>query len=179
MSRATRLSVADVVAENLHHHVAARADDHFLHAHVDRLRERVGDARNVVEHLAHLARSASGVPLPRHSFFGASVMNMSVSFRPAGSMPSSSAPARAMMRRISGIGVISSRWMRRSVCAASSTETVGILADRHDRRAFVHHRHEGLADVQVGDDRRHERRPSTMTGNDRSAAPSRARAAGS
>ena len=42
-------------------------------------------------------------------------------------MPSSSAPARAMMRLISGIRLISSCWMRRSVCAASSTEIVGNL----------------------------------------------------
>ena len=110
-----------------------------------------------------------GVPLPRHSLCGASVMNMSVSLRPAGSMPSSSAPARAMMRWISGIAVISSRSIRRSVCAASSTEMVGILADRDHRRAFVHHRHEGLADAEIGearrrraptsDDRRDDERP--------------------
>ncbi len=64
---------------------------------------------------------------PRQRSFGASVRNMSVSLRPTGSRPSSSAPARAMIRRISGTAVISSRWMRRSVWAVSSTEMVGCL----------------------------------------------------
>ena len=63
----------------------------------------------------------------RHSSVGAIWKNMSVSFRPTGSMPSSSAPARAMMPRTSGTRARISAAMRMSVSAALSTLMVGCL----------------------------------------------------
>ncbi len=52
---------------------------------------------------------------------------MSVSFRPTGSMPSSSAPARAITPRTSGTAARIARWIARSVSAAPATLIVGCL----------------------------------------------------
>ena len=55
-----------------------------------------------------ISSSSHFMSLPRHVLRGFNVMNKSVSLMGAGSRPSSSAPARAMIRSISGIAAFSS-----------------------------------------------------------------------
>ena len=71
-------------------------------------------------------------------------------------MPSSSAPARAMMPFTSGTRAMM-RALDAHVGLGGHVDADGrMLAHGDDRRAFVHHRHEGLADVIGGEQRQSE-----------------------
>jgi hypothetical protein len=107
---------------------------------------------------------------------GDRLMKVSVWFRPIGSSPISSEPARATICNRLGHDLL-----QRALEAGIDVQR-GIEADRrqlfqlHDEAALVHGRHEGLAQPHVDDDRRDERagrrRRATMP-----ARPARAAAA--
>ena len=85
--------------QNLHRDVAAHPADHFLDAHVDRLREAERTVPEISEHLTIAAGAARPCRASFVSSDGFSTRNVSVRSSPIGSRPSSSDPVWIMDSR--------------------------------------------------------------------------------
>ena len=146
------IELTDIVAEDFHHHVPARADDHLLHAHVDRLRKCVGNAGNAVQDLAHFSHQ------PGRAFttpgFLRRQRHVHVGFVQPGRINSqfvgtgAGHDAADLWNAAHQLLFDAKIGLRRFIDGDSR-----ILADRDDWGALVHDRHEGLADMQIGGDR--------------------------
>ncbi len=121
-------------------------------------------------HLAQLVDQPRPCPAGAIPRAGLSTRKVSVSFRPIGSRPSSSEPARATMPLHLGHALED----RAAGCARSAGDAL-LQADRrqllelHDQVAFVHRRHEGLADQRCRRPRR--RRARRQRRDDHDARP--------
>jgi hypothetical protein len=139
----------DAEAEGLHHHVAAGADDHFLHPHVDRLVDRVGDAREGVQDLADLVDDEVRVALVppllarRDGQEEVAVVQpdgVDAEFVGAGAAHD----AAHLGHRLQDLALQDHVGFGRLLDTDG-----GVLAERHHRGALVHRRHEGGADAGV------------------------------
>ena len=154
------VELGDAEAEGLHHHVAAGADDHLLHPHVDRLVHRVGDAREGVQHLADLVDDEVHVALVPPLVARRDVEEQVAVVQPdrvdaqlVGAGPAhDAAHLRHLLQDLPLDGQVG---LRRLLDADRR-----VLAQGHHRRALVHHRHEGGADPGVEHARQRPARPA-------------------
>ena len=137
------------VTEDLHRQVAAHAGEHLRHAHFDRLGEAVGDAREVLHHLAQLV----GEPfLVRLAPFGTRLehqegIGLVQPHRVETEFVGTGARDDAFhFRHPRHDGLLHAQVECRTVC---SRLIEGSFSQLHDDVAFVHHRHEGFADQGV------------------------------